>query len=76
MTISPNRSAIFHGTDPVAGALRASLSVAITSQAERATETSSRCAAPLDLEALYPALFPPAQPATRGWWLRRLVPQH
>ena len=75
MTISPNHSAIFYGTDPVAGALRASLSIPITNQAEGATETSPRSAAPLNLEALYPALFPPARPATRGWSLRRVVPQ-
>ena len=76
MTISPNRSAIFHGTDPVAGALRASISTDVSSRGERAVETSPRYSAPLDLEALYPALFPPAQAARRTWSLRRLVPQH
>jgi len=75
MTISPKRSAIFHGTDPVAGALRASFSTAVMSHAERADHTGRRSAA-LDLEALYPTLFPVVHAAPKTWSLRRLIPQH
>lgn len=76
MTISSNRSSIFHGTDPVAGAVRTSLSTSAPASSQRAVETSPPAAAPLDLEALYPALFAQPQAARRTWSLRRLVPQH
>jgi hypothetical protein len=75
MTIQPTRSPMFYGTDPVAGAVRAVLGVDITTPADHAS-TGTGHAAPLDLEALYPNLFPPAQPARGRWTLRRLVLQH
>ena len=75
MTISPNRSSLFHGTDPVAHAVRTSISAGTTSRSSRNDAAAPRAAAQLDLQALYPALFPPAPVVRNIWSLRRLVLQ-
>ena len=77
MTISPARNGIFHGTDPVAGAVRTSLSItAALPHADHQPEAPVRAGGPMNLQALYPALFPAPQPVRRRWSLRRLAPQH
>jgi hypothetical protein len=74
MTISPNRSNPFYGTDSVAGSLRASLSTTATTQRDVAPAIAAQRAVPLDMKALYPALFPAAARRV-GWSLRRLILQ-
>jgi hypothetical protein len=75
MTISPNRSNPFYGTDSVAGSLRASLSTTATMRRDVAPATAAQRAVPLDIEALYPALYPAAPAMRVGWSLRRLILQ-
>lgn len=75
MTISPNRSNPFYGTDSVAESLRSSLSTTATVRHHVASAAAGQCAVPLDLKALYPALFPAAPAMRRSWSLRRLILQ-
>jgi hypothetical protein len=75
MTISPNRSNPFYGTDSVAGSLRTSLSTTATMRHDVAPATATQRAIPLDMKALYPALYPAASATRVGWSLRRLILQ-
>jgi hypothetical protein len=75
MTISPNRSNPFYGTDSVAGSLRASLSTTATMRRDDAPASATQRAIPLDVKALYPALYPVAPAMRLGWSLRRLILQ-
>ena len=75
MTISPNRSNPFYGTDSVAGSLRASLSTTATMRHDVASAAAGQRAVALDIKALYPALFPAAPAKRRSWSLRGLILQ-
>ena len=68
MTISNSTTGPSYGTDPVAGAVRATQNTASFRHADR-SETTSAFPARLELQRLYPSLYP-ATPARR---LRKLV---